>query len=192
MFPVSFRMSKLNWESRSWRLQKFSRRWRSTTLRSTAICSWTWWVVIIYNQCINFRGSFFVAIIFFSLSLIVFPLPEQGCILHWLHKGAVQAGTSRLSSYSKERRSWCWREEGQWRKASHILLPAKGCIQAFAHKFTYFCPWGHRSFVEKVYSGGQSWQVCTVRAQRASWSRCGFLSLHFELGPHNALLINFN
>lgn len=108
------------------------------------------------------------------LSYIFFPFnppSEQGCILHRFHKGPVQAGTSSVSSISKERRSWCWREEGQWSEAPHLLLPAKGCIQTFAHKFTYFCSWGHWGLVEKVHGGGQSWQVCTVWAQRASWSR---------------------
>ncbi len=48
-------MNRLNGESRSWQLQIFSRRWRNTMLRSTAICSWTWWVMMIHSISMHFH-----------------------------------------------------------------------------------------------------------------------------------------
>lgn len=118
------------------------------------------------------------AFLSFSLILVFFPLTEQGWVLHRLHKGAVQAGPTRVCSYPKERRQRHRREAGQRSEAAHLFLPAEGRVQAFAHKFSNFGSWGHRGFVEEVHRCGQSRQVCSIWAQRASRPRYSALTLN--------------
>lgn len=118
------------------------------------------------------------AFLSFSLIFVFFPLTEQGWVLHRLHKGAVQAGPTRVCSHPKERRQRHRREAGQRSEAAHLFLPAEGCVQAFAHKFSNFGSWGHRGFVEEVHRCGQSRQVCSIWAQRASRPRYSALTLN--------------
>lgn len=49
-------MNQLNRRRKNCPLLRFSRRWRSTILRSTATCSWTWWVEFTQSEvpCAHF------------------------------------------------------------------------------------------------------------------------------------------